>query len=69
VAKTAVAATEGAIKAAAKAGADISEATKKAVSGAIEAGDEMGTQASKAVRDALTTSIKGAKDVIKEPPK
>jgi hypothetical protein len=69
VAKTAVAATEGAMKAAAKAGTDISKATKEAVTGAIEAGDEMGTQASKAVRDALTISIKGAKDMIKPPPK
>jgi hypothetical protein len=42
---------------------------KEAVTGAIEAGDEIGAHASKAVRDALTTSIKGAKDVIKPPPK
>lgn len=69
VAKTAIAATQGAIKAAAKAGTDISEATKEAVTGAIEAGDEIRTQASKAVRDALATSIKGAKDVIKPLPK
>jgi hypothetical protein len=67
VAETAVAATQGAIKAATKAGTDISAATKGAVTGAIEAGDKIGTQASKAVRDALTTSIKGAKDVIKPP--
>ena len=45
VAKTAIAATEGAIKAAAKAGTDISGATKGAVSGAIKAGDEIGTHA------------------------
>jgi hypothetical protein len=70
VAKTAVAATQGAIKAATKSGrTDISAATKVAVTGAIEAGDKIGTQASKAVRDALATSIKGAKDVIKPPPK
>jgi hypothetical protein len=69
VAKTAVAATEGAIKAAARAGTDISKATKEAVTGAIKAGDEIGTHASKAVRDALATSIKGAKGVIKPPPK
>ena len=69
VAKTAVSATEGAIKAAGKAGTDISKATKEAVTGAIEAGDKMGTRASKAIRDALITSIKGAKDVIKPPPK
>jgi hypothetical protein len=69
VAKTAVAATEGAIKAAAKAGTDISAATKQAVTGAIEAGDAIGTHASKAVRDALKTAVKGAKDVIKPPPK
>jgi hypothetical protein len=69
VATTAVAATEGAIKAAAKAGTDISEATKEAVTGAIEAGDKIGTHASKAVRDALANSVKGAKDVIKAPPK
>jgi hypothetical protein len=68
-AMTAVAATEGAIKAADKAGIDISKATKGAVTGAIEAGDEAGTQTSKAVRNALTTSIKGAKDVIKPPRK
>jgi hypothetical protein len=69
VAKTAVAATQAAIKAAGKAGTDISKATKEAVTGAIEAGDKIGTHASKAVRDALTASIKGAKDVIKPPPK
>jgi hypothetical protein len=69
VAKTAVAATKGAIKAATKAGTDISGATKEAVTGAVEAGDEIGTHASEAVRDALKTSIKGAKDVIKPPPK
>jgi len=43
--------------------------TVVAATGAIEAGDKIGTHASKAVRDALTTSIKGAKDVIKPPPK
>ncbi len=69
VAKTAVAATKGAIKAAAKAGTDISGATREAVTGAVEAGDDIGTDASKAVRDELATSIKGAKDVIKPPPK
>ena len=35
---------------------------------AIEAGDEIGTQTSKAVRSALTSSIKGAEDVIEPPP-
>ena len=69
LARTSVAATEGAVRAAAKAGIDISEATKEAVTGAVQAGDEIGTQTSKAVRDALTTSIKGAKNVIKPPPK
>jgi hypothetical protein len=54
---------------AARAGADIGKATKEAVTGAIEAGDEIGTQASKAVREALATSIKGAREVIKGPPK
>ena len=68
VAKTAVAATQGAIKAAGKAGLNIGGATKHAVTGAVEAGDEMGTPASKDVRDALTASIKGAQDVIKQPP-
>ena len=69
VARTAVAATQGAIKTAGKAGIAISEATKEAVTGGIEVGDEMGPHASKAVRDALATSIKGAKDMIKPPPK
>ena len=69
VAKTAVAATQGAIKAATKAGTNISAATKEAVTGAIEAGDKIGAHASKTVRHALITSIKGAKDVIKPPPK
>ena len=48
-------------------GVDISEATKQAVTGAIEAADEIGTEASKTVRDVLSSSIKGAKDVIKTP--
>ena len=69
VAKTAVAATEGAVKVAGRAGADIGKATKEAVTGALEAGDHIGTQASKAIREALATSIKGARDVIKGPPK
>jgi hypothetical protein len=69
VAKTAVAATEGAVKVAGRVGADIGKATKEAVTGALEAGDHIGTQASKAIREALATSIKGARDVIKGPPK
>jgi hypothetical protein len=68
VAKTAVAATEGAIKAGAWAGTESCGATEESVIGAIEAGHEIGTCASKAARDAPTISVKGAKDVSEEPP-
>ena len=44
-------------------------ATNEAVTGAIEAGDAIGADASQAVRSALITSIKGAEDVIKPPPR
>jgi len=69
VGKTAVAATQVAIQAGAKAGTDVSAATKEAVTGAIEAGDAIGADASQAVRSALITSIKGAEDVIGPPRK
>lgn len=67
VAKTAVAATEGAIKEATRAGINTFEATEEAVSGALEAGYEIGAYTYKAVTYALTTSIKGAKAMIKPP--
>ena len=42
-------------------------ATKQAVTGAIEVADAIGTDTAKTVSDVLTTSVKGAKDVIKQP--